>query len=94
LLSSQIFLRQKAHPSLFFFSNNQKTPYHNLYFFLTMPSWANALDQNPGTDITIACDTRSADTKVPSFINTGLHMLSLTLLTTKQNGDDDKDWSS
>jgi hypothetical protein len=48
----------------------------------------------PGTGIIIACDTQSADTKVPSSINVGLYMLSLTLLTTKQDGDDDKDWSS
>ena len=58
-----------------------------------MPLWANVLDEKPGTDIIIACDSRSADTKVPFFINAGLHMLSLTLSTTKQNGDDDKDWS-
>lgn len=52
------------------------------------------LEEKLGTDIIFACDTRSADTKVPSSINASLHMLSLTRLTTKQDGDDDKDWSS
>jgi hypothetical protein len=91
---AQIFLRQKTIPPSLFFSNNQKLPNHNLDFFLTIPSWAKALDEKPGTDIIIACDTRSADTKVPSSINAGLHMLFVTLLITKQDGDDDKTWSS
>jgi hypothetical protein len=86
----KIFLRQKTIPPSLFFSNNQKTPNHNLDFFLTIPSWAKALDEKPGTDIIIACDTRSADTKVPSSINAGLYMLFVTLLMTKRDGDDDK----